>query len=89
MTSLAGISGLSSFPPVQTHLADKTDFECLKTHSMDLSRGGNIVQKQYQASEQRSGPLVSESCLAVLPTSHAKHPAVEADAKAPLLIKKI
>lgn len=35
------------------------------------------------------GPWVSESCLAVLPTSRAKHPAVEADAKAPMLIKKI
>lgn len=31
VTSLAGISGLRSFPPVQTHLADKRGFESLQT----------------------------------------------------------
>lgn len=44
VTSLAGISGLSSFPLVQTHLADKRGFESLQTHSVAPSRGRNLAQ---------------------------------------------
>ena len=67
VTSLAGISGLSSFPPAQTHL---TDFESLQTHSVDTSRGGNLVQKQRWASQRRSWSLGQR----VLPGSTARLP---------------
>lgn len=56
VTSLAGILGLSSFPPVQTHLADKRGFESLQTHSVADSRPGNLTQEHGLASQRRPGP---------------------------------